>query len=241
MSIGIVTDIHGNVEALDAVLKWFDQRAIEEIWVLGDMIAMGPDSNEVMARLLDRDVRMILGNHDEAVLSLIHQEGHPASYHHTREHHEWVARHLEPRHVDALERLPRLMNEKVADLDVTAIHYHIPLDKRQAHIIEEPFAPIVEATLPHVQAMFQAYPGDLILFGHHHVVHDFSDGSKRYVNPGALGVARDDLARCALLSFGETGYSVSMHAIPYDKRAFLEKMERRAVPQRDVMFRLFYT
>jgi hypothetical protein len=53
-------------------------------------------------------------------------------------------------------------------------------------------------------------------------------------------VAKDDLARFAILSEGETGIDLELKAVPYDKRAFLEKMERYDVPQRDVMLRLFY-
>jgi predicted phosphodiesterase len=65
MKLAIITDIHGNEPALRAVLEELDTRGdIEEIWCLGDMIAMGPDSNEVLEILFARqDVHMITGNH----------------------------------------------------------------------------------------------------------------------------------------------------------------------------------
>ncbi len=91
-----------------------------------------------------------------------------------------------------------------------------------------------------MQRLYGEYDGDVILFGHHHPVHLFQDEKKRYVNPGALGVARDELARFAILSDGENGMQIDVRAVPYDKRTFLKKMERYEVPQRDVMFRLFY-
>ncbi|WP_251127059.1 metallophosphoesterase [Exiguobacterium sp. s129] len=94
MKIGVVTDVHGNLEALEAVLHALDTEQVDIIWSLGDMIAMGPDSNAVMERLIDRGAHMISGNHDEAVVSLLAGKGHPESYAHTRPHHEWVARHL---------------------------------------------------------------------------------------------------------------------------------------------------
>ena len=96
MKIAILTDIHGNQLALEAVLEKIDQMDnVQEILVLGDMIAMGPDTNEVLNTLFSREeVKMITGNHDEAILSLLSKEGHPESYRHTREHHEWIANQL---------------------------------------------------------------------------------------------------------------------------------------------------
>ncbi|WP_214778169.1 metallophosphoesterase family protein [Exiguobacterium sp. s22] len=240
MKIGVITDVHGNLEALQAVLQVMDRERVDVIWSLGDMIAMGPDSNAVMERLLDRGAYMISGNHDEAVLSLLAGQGHPESYAHTRLHHEWVARHLETKYADVLDSLPRTMSSGMAGETVFGIHYHIPKEKREATIIEEPFHEILEPTLGNMQRLYGEYEGDVILFGHHHSVHLFEDDSKRYFNPGALGVAKDDLARFAILSEGETGLDLELQAVPYDKRAFLEKMERYEVPQRDVMMRLFY-
>lgn len=240
MKIGIVTDVHGNLEALEAVLHALDTEQVDMIWSLGDMIAMGPDSNAVMERLIDRGTRMISGNHDEAVISLLAGYGHPESYAHTRPHHEWVARHLDSKYAAVLESLPRTMTGGLGSQKAFGIHYHIPIEKRQATIVEEPFHDILEATLENMQRLFGKYEGDVILFGHHHPVHLFEDHNKRYVNPGALGVARDELARFAILSEGERGIQIDLKAVPYDKRTFLEKMERYEVPQRDVMFRLFY-
>lgn len=240
MKLAMLTDIHGNVQALDAVLAELDRQQVDEIWSLGDMIAMGPDSNEVMARLLDRGVHMITGNHDEAVLSLMAGTGHPDSYAHTRPHHEWVARTLRPDYADALFKLPRTIERVVEGTRVYGIHYHIPSEKRDVPITEEPFHDIVEATLSNMQSLYGSYEADVICFGHHHPEHVFHDDTKHYFNPGALGVARDDLARYGILEWDETGFAIHPQSVRYDKRAFLETMERNDVPQRDVMFRLFY-
>lgn len=240
MKLAILNDIHDNVQALDAVLAELDRQRIDQIWSLGDMIAMGPDSNEVMARLLDRGVHMITGNHDEAVLSLLAGKGHPDSYAHTRPHHEWVARTLTSAYAEALFKLPRTIERVVDGTHVYGIHYHIPTEKRNVPITEEPFHDILEATLPNMQALYGTYETDVICFGHHHPTHIFQDETKHYFNPGALGVARDDLARYGILEWGEAGMTIQPQAVSYDKRSFLETMERRDVPQRDVMLRLFY-
>ncbi|MGB3259239.1 metallophosphoesterase family protein [Paenisporosarcina sp.] len=241
MKLAIITDIHGNEPALRAVLEELDTREdIEEIWCLGDMIAMGPDSNEVLEILFARqDVHMITGNHDEAILSLIAGEGHPESYKHTREHHEWIANRLLPEHVAKLNQLPRVLEKEINGTRILGIHYHIVEDKRQAHIQDEPFYTILEPSLENMEMMFGDYPAEIICFGHNHPEHLFQANGKIYVNPGALGVSKGNTAPYAVIDTASEA-SVSIHHASYDKEAFLEKFERLQVPQREIMFKLFY-
>lgn len=242
MKLAIITDIHGNEAALSAVLEELDGRGdIEEIWCLGDMIAMGPDSNEVLDLLFGRhDVKMITGNHDEAILSLIAGEGHPESYKHTREHHEWIAERLHPEHVARLAQLPRVLEKEVNGTRILGIHYHIEEHKREAHIQDEPFYTILEPTLENMETMFGEYPADIICFGHNHPEHFFTANGKTFVNPGALGVSKGNTATYAVIDFFENEATVSIHQATYDKAAFLEKFERLQVPQREILFKLFY-
>ena len=242
MKLAIITDIHGNAPALKAVLEELDQRGdIDTIWCLGDMIAMGPDSNEVLDILFSRsDIQMSTGNHDEAILSLIAGEGHPETYKHTREHHEWIARRLKPEHVAKLKQLSRILELEVNDTRVVGIHYHIEEDKRQAHIQDEPFYPIQEATLENMEMMFRDYQADIICFGHHHPEHFFQVNKKTYLNPGALGVSKDNTAPYGIIDLSETKAMVSIHRASYDKETFLKKFEALQVPQREILFKLFY-
>ena len=243
MKLAIITDIHGNELALKAVLQEIDKRGdINEIWCLGDMIAMGPDSNEVLDILFGRsDIRMITGNHDEAILSLIAGEGHPETYKHTREHHQWIAERLNPNHVAKLKQLPRIIEKQVNDTRILGIHYHIEENKRQAHIQDDPFYTIQKATLENMQHMFSDYPADIICFGHHHPEHDFQADGKMYLNPGALGVSKGETAPYGIIDLTGNEPNITIHHVAYDKKAFLEKFDRLQVPQRETLFKLFYT
>lgn len=66
--IAVISDIHGNLEALDAVLADIDRRAIEDVICLGDNIGYGPNPREVLDRVMDRCRWSLMGNHDFAVL-----------------------------------------------------------------------------------------------------------------------------------------------------------------------------
>lgn len=70
--VAILTDIHGNAPALRAVLADLDtQPEIAHTYCLGDMVNIGPDSNEVLELLCARrDLTMLVGNHDQYVLAL---------------------------------------------------------------------------------------------------------------------------------------------------------------------------
>src|SRR5690606_34498798 len=69
-NIAIITDIHGNSPALRAVLKDISYRGVDHIYCLGDLVGIGPDSNEVIEMLLCQDnISFVKGNHDSAVVS----------------------------------------------------------------------------------------------------------------------------------------------------------------------------
>ncbi len=64
----IVSDIHGNLEALSAVLAEIGRRSIERIFCLGDVIGYGPNPMECLDLVMDRCHQVLLGNHDFAVM-----------------------------------------------------------------------------------------------------------------------------------------------------------------------------
>lgn len=67
MRVLVISDIHANLTALEAVLA--DAGPVDETWCLGDVIGYGPDPNEVVQRLRELpNLTCVLGNHDVAVL-----------------------------------------------------------------------------------------------------------------------------------------------------------------------------
>ncbi len=67
MKRALISDIHSNLEALEAVLEDVHQQGISEVYCLGDVVGYGPNPRECLEKVMDLDV-CILGNHDEAVL-----------------------------------------------------------------------------------------------------------------------------------------------------------------------------
>jgi len=67
MAFALISDIHSNWEALQAVVNEIDKRGVKEIYCLGDIVGYGPQPKECLDLIIDRDINSIMGNHDHAV------------------------------------------------------------------------------------------------------------------------------------------------------------------------------
>src|SRR3954454_19938719 len=71
MRIAVISDIHGNWHALEAVLADLEQDPVEEIWCLGDVVGYGPQPNRCVAETRARSSLCLLGNHDLAAIGRV--------------------------------------------------------------------------------------------------------------------------------------------------------------------------
>lgn len=233
-NIAILVDVHGNAPALKAALADIDREGrVDHIYSLGDMIAIGPDTNEVLDILFARrDVAMLKGNHEDAVLAAVdgNDPGTPGT---ERIHHLWVASHIARAFVPALRALPRVLEPEVEGQHLLLLHYHMTADGRLLPVDREP-------SLNKLERMYAGCRAVAVCFGHHHPVHYFRSARRAYVNPGSLGCCHQPLARYAVLACSRSGVQVEMRAVPYDNRAFLASYERLEVPARELILDLFH-
>src|SRR5260221_12627713 len=119
MSYAVFTDIHGNLEALEAVLAKIDELAkekpIDQIWFLGDLVGYGPNPNECITKLRERTDVIIAGNHDWAAVGKIDLEDFSAA---ARISAEWTAEQLTEKHRIFLAKLP----ERIEIDECTLVH-----------------------------------------------------------------------------------------------------------------------
>lgn len=67
MKIAIISDIHGNYEALKSVIKDINKSTIDHIFCLGDVIGYGPKPKKIVEYFMQHNIPCILGNHDQAI------------------------------------------------------------------------------------------------------------------------------------------------------------------------------
>lgn len=242
MRFAVITDIHGNAPALRAVLNKIDHKHdVEHIFCLGDMIALGPDTNEVLEMLFERnDISLIKGNHEEAVFALINGEEHPKRNRIIKDHHQWIAERLDPQFIPKISKLPRFMKRKIENKTFLFIHYHMRREKMSAHISQDPYSPIVDPTLENMEKLFEDYEEDCICFGHHHPCHYFRNDTSIYLNPGALGCNHQAIAPYAIVSVENGKIDINIEHVEYSKKDFLDSYEKLQVPARDFILKIFH-
>jgi predicted phosphodiesterase len=235
MRIAVLSDIHANLAALEAVVS--DLPEVDQVWVLGDIVGYGPQPNEVFGTLQAMGARSVLGNHDGAAIGTV-----DAAYFNpdARAAIEWTAGVVDANARAYIASLPEVRR----DGDLTAVH-------------GSPRDPIWEyITGPSIAAPnFAAFDTRLCLFGHTHMPMVFRSvdggiepilglpgeavalGTERaLVNPGSVGQPRDGLADAAYAILetanGVEGDTVEFRRVRYDIDSTQRRMLDAGLPAR---------
>lgn len=199
----VLTDVHANLEALDACLVDARARVFDQTLVLGDLVGYGPNPNEVVERIIGlKPVAVVRGNHDKVACGIEEAEGFNAV---ARNAARWTLDMLTPEYREWLAAMPE--GPTIVD-DVVEICHGSPFDE-DAYIFDE---------LDAVRAL-KVSTRPLCLFGHTHypVTFELSEeafdtlgpaaagetqlimkpGAKYLLNPGSVGQPRDGDPRAA--------------------------------------------
>ncbi len=155
MRYAIFTDIHANLEALEAVLAKIDELAqeepIDQIWFLGDLVGYGPNPNECIAKLRERTDVVIAGNHDWAAVGKIDLEDFSEA---ARISAQWTANQLTEEHREFLANLPEQL-----DIDECLLVHGSPYGPLWEYLTSEVLA----------ERSFQHFSNRFCFVGHTHV------------------------------------------------------------------------
>lgn len=186
--LAIITDIHGNSAALRAVLDDIDRNnPVEHIYCLGDLVAIGHETNKVLELLFSRnDISYVMGNHDEAILNIMKGK-EPGSVGEEKEHHQWIASQLDKKFIPALSKIPKKLYAEYNGKKLLFVHYHLNEENQFIPIDQQP-------TIKKLDELYKASDVDVVCFGHHHILHHFRSKERLYINPGALGCYHKPLA-----------------------------------------------
>lgn len=231
--IGVITDVHGNLPALQAALAALDQVGCQRIYHLGDAIGIGPFPAECVELLqADTRIRTIMGNHDARFVQGLPDP--PPSCMDAGElaHHRWTHAQLSSQHRSIMERWPHVLFERFEDVRVVFTHYG--LDDSGENVLPA----IIDPSVVDLDGLFAGHDADVIFYGHHHLRSDIQ-GKARYVNPGSLG-CHAEVARFAVLEYGGGGYAIRAADVPYDWDAVVDAFRVRDVPEKEFICRTFF-
>ena len=233
----ILTDIHANLEGLEACLADARTRGYDGALVLGDIVGYGPDPNAVIdvVRSLN-PLAIVRGNHDKVAMGMSQADGFHAA---ARAAAHWMLESLSDENRDWLIALP--MGPTVVADGVELCH-GAPFDEDAyifdeldaRHAIDAATAPVCFYGHTHFAVAFRlagdllevlgpSSPGDLTIM--------FEPGSKYLVNPGSVGQPRDGDPRAAYAIFDSESRRVDMIRVPYPLQVTQNKMLTAGLPE----------
>ena len=241
MLIGILADVHANLQALEAALVWLDARGVDDLVCLGDVVGYGGDPERCIELVQERCSVTVRGNHDHAVFD-------PALRKEFNDHaRQAIERHAEILNEDEvawLRSLPEVASREelalghASFIDPTAYPYVTDASQAAAEIEAMPVR-IGFIGHTHVPAVFRAAEaGELERAGswagtpgEPGEVSVRLEGPHRFlVNPGSVGQPRDRDPRAACAAFETDGEILVLARIPYDIAAAQRAIVERGMP-----------
>ena len=231
MRVAILTDIHANLPALEAVLAASDATEVDERWCLGDVVGYGAQPDECTHLVSDRCDLCLVGNHDLAVTGEIDTEVFSAS---AAAAVEWTRENCAPETIEFLKGLrPEDQGHEVG------LYHASPRD------------PVWEYVLAVDQALacMEEQAARVSLIGHSHVALYFSDGdepgggqapdahelalseNRWLLNPGSVGQPRDGDSRAAWLELDTERWRATYHRVEYEIDRAAEAIRGAELPQ----------
>lgn len=230
MRVAVVSDVHSNLHALEAVLAEIDSGGFDELWCLGDVVGYGPRPNECVGLLRERASVCLAGNHDLVVLGAISLgafAGEAAAA------AEWTRSVLDHESREFLAgREPR------AAVPGAELFHGSPRDPVWDYVLS-------------TQAARSALAGTsapLVLVGHSHVALELEGagaellqaasgrtlelaGSRLLLNPGSVGQPRDGDPRAAWLEIDNASGRATFRRTAYPVERTQAEMRERHLPE----------
>jgi diadenosine tetraphosphatase ApaH/serine/threonine PP2A family protein phosphatase len=233
MRVAVISDVHGNEEALRAVLADLERDSPDALWCLGDLVGYGPQPNECCAVVAERADICLVGNHDLVALGTadvdvrdFNPEAAAAAL--------WTREELSPASRAFLESLAPSAGAQGVEL------YHAsPRDPVWEYVLTD------EAAV----AAFRHSTADVVLVGHSHIALTLVDrgrgldgglapagtrvqlAGRRLLNPGSVGQPRDGDPRAAWLLLDLEHRFATFRRVPYSVETAQAEIRRRGLPE----------
>lgn len=234
MRVLVISDIHANLTALEAVLK--DAGNVDEVWCLGDMIGYGPDPNDVLEHLRSLpNLTCILGNHDVAVLGEMNFAVFNTE---ARKSLSWQQEAITSENLAYLRGLPQQTLVK----DQVSLAHGSPRDPVWEYILNTLVA----------RLNFEAFQTPYCFVGHSHIQCYFQLDIDRdrislevpganqvaqltpraILNPGSVGQPRDRDPRAAFAIYDSEASTWQPRRVVYDIEAVQKRIRAAGLPEK---------
>jgi putative phosphoesterase len=214
MRVGLISDIHANLPALEAVLE--DMPPVEDVVCVGDVVGYNAWPAACVERVRSVASVTVQGNHDRNVET-------PERYAHNEMAHAGLEHARSEADDDQRAWLSALpFRVDFADGDYPLVHSHPDEEHRGSYVRPRQF--------PEMRPYLDDYDG--IVLGHTHVQHEATIDDRLIVNPGSVGQPRDDDPRAAYAVLDTETDAVELCRVEYDIERAQEFAKRVGLPER---------
>ncbi|MBN2448915.1 MAG: metallophosphoesterase family protein [Lentisphaeria bacterium] len=235
MRYAVLSDVHGNSQALSAVLADVLSVGVDRILCLGDLVGYGPDPAGVLEKAYARINHFVLGNHDAVIAGRLDAAVFNDN---ARRTIEWTAGQLDPKAAAFLGGFPHALNGN----GFRCTHGNPACPAAFGYVL----------TPDEALAAWDSGPEAIFFIGHSHVPGLFIIGrsgtphwlvptdfaaeeGKRYiVNVGSVGYPRDGDMRASYCLFDDSAMEVRFRRVPFDLDGYREALARARVPAQQV-------
>lgn len=217
MKIAVLSDIHGNLNAFNAVLKDINDLGISQYIIAGDHISDCPQPNEVLEIVKSLNAYVIRGNREEYVLNY-HKGMHDEwSKYKQMASVVWTYNKLDECNIKYIDELPEQLSISFTHMDDIRIVHGSPFDTREELFPNK-----------HPEKLEKALNGineSVLICGHTHEQWSKEINNKLIVNPGSVGVHfnKNKFAEYAVLTWNYSQWTVSHRQVEYDFKELEEE------------------
>ncbi len=238
MRVAIISDIHGNIHALDAVLADIEPMGVDQIVVNGDLVNRGPSNSQVMERLDGDGYIITMGNHDALIVNWFDRHPDiPAEWYDDPfwNSTKWAVNQLlESGHLDTLRTLPLQYEIALPNAPRVLITHGSPRHYREGY---GPYLPADSYF-----EIIDAHPADIYVGSHTHRPDEREVDGRTFLNSGAVGAPFNGIARAQylLMTLKNGQWEWEFRAVPYDRRPAITAFESSGfLPYGDVSGHIF--
>jgi predicted phosphodiesterase len=216
--LAVLSDIHGNLPALEAILNDLAQFKIDQVVVAGDVINWGPFSGQVMNRILPEGWAIIRGNNELYILDFQTPRA-PESWK-SFTIPPWTHRQLDARHEHTIASWPDSLCLRFRDAPSIRVVHGSPRDHW------EPIYPI--SSEDEIRTMLAGVEETTVVSAHTHLPMERNVGQWHIFNPGTVGVPLDGTfcATYMLLESKGKSWTATWRRVPFDYEPIFKEFER---------------
>ena len=232
MKAAIISDVHGNLGALQAVLKDMNSQGVEAVYFAGDAVGYGPEPEECIELIVKECVSCVAGNHDQGVTG----QTSTALFNHIAVYVvDWTREILSESAMDTLKSWP--MTARSDDANMLIVHanpiqpsgWEYVLSQQQMktslEFFKERVCVIGHTHMPYITELdlserLSAHgkgPGKVF----------FNNDSRYIVNAGSVGQPRDQDTRAGYVLMDDEG--IEIKRVEYDNEATAKKIEEKGI------------